>query len=191
MEFWKTIEECLWDEGFDVMNENGSISWESEKGNHTIKSKDVAIAGNKLAWYQDEEYGRCWVRIKKSNGIVINWKPISNHSDFGFRLSYIKWFVDKLIIIYCDKHSTYVVKIENLTITVLYIGNINKIQIKENEIYIQDSQNTEFIQRIKLYSESTTINCVPIANLKNLTINVEWDSFDYYFMKLNEDYNKN
>lgn len=189
MSYWKKIEDCLWDEGFDVMNENGSISWESEKGRHSIKSKDVAVDGNKLAWYQDEEYGKCWIRILKVNGIVINWKPYSNHADFGFKLHYIKWFGNKLIVIYSEKHGTHVVQIEDLTITQLYVGTIGKIQIKENEIYIL-GPTPEFYHRILVNAERTSLNCLPIANLNNPTINVELDSFDLYSMKLEEGYNK-
>lgn len=190
MNYWKKIEDCLWDEGFDVMNENGSIFWKSEKGKHSIKSKDVAVDGNKLAWYQDEEYGKCWIRILKANGVVINWKLASNHSDFGFKLHYMKWFANKLIVMYSEKSGTHIVKIEDITVTDLYIGSINKIHIKEDCIYIHGYPTEEFYHYIQVNAERTLLNCLPIANLNNPAINVELDSFDLYIMKLEEGYNK-
>jgi len=193
MEFWSKIEECLWDEGLDVLNENGSIIWESPKGlEHIIRYRDVAYDGNKLAWYQDEEFGRCLVRIQYTNGIVLSWRPESSHPDWGFTVHYIKWFGDRLIVIYREKHTIYVVKIENLTITVLYQGGISYIQMVKDIIYIQNWDNKDFVHQIQLNPESTLLNCLPISILKKRTIAVELESFDSYFgkLKLNGEYNK-
>ena len=189
MNFWKEIESNLWDEGFDVMNENDEIQWESEKGSHKIELKNIAINENKLAWYQDEEYGRCWVKIKHLNGIILNWQPISNHSDWGFQFHYIKWFGNRLILIYGEKHREYIVQIENLNVTVLYVGGISEIQIMDEIIYIKNDNN--IVQMINLKSEYTKIYSTTINDLKQSSLDIELKSYSYFFLNFENHYNKN
>ncbi len=189
MNFWKEIESNLWDEGFDVMNENESIQWESEKGSHKIELKNIAINGNKLAWFQDEEYGRCWVKIRQTNGIIVNWKPFSNHSDYGFSFHYINWFENKLIIIYGEKHSENIYIIENLKVESLYKGFISEIQIEENVFFIKNFKGT--IQVINLNSEKVETDIFTSAEFELKFPNVRLKSYSYFFMGFEEEYNKN
>lgn len=192
MNFWKVIEENLWNEGFDVLNENESIQWDSEKGSHTIELKNIAINGDKIAWYQDEEYGRCWVKIKYPNGIILNWQPLSNHSDFGFSFHYIKWFQNKLIVIYTENKSgvTDIIEIEKLRINEIYSGNITDINIEKDNIYLRENEN--FIKIIHLNTELTKINEISNNKFIESFSGVELKSFQYYFLpNLDSEYNKN
>ncbi len=189
MEFWKEIEEHLWDEGFDVLNENGTIQWRVEKGSHSIEYQNIAIDGNKLAWYQDEEVGKSWVKIRHSNGMILSWKPISNHSDYGFRFHYIKWFGNQLVIIYGEKHREYIVKFEDLTVTVLFTGNISNLQISDEKIYVKNYK--DIIQVINLSSINLTIYTITENDLKNYPIEVELKPKTDFFVRLDPNYNKN
>ena len=191
MNFWKEIESNLWNEGFEVMNENDSIEWHSEKGSHRIDLKNIAINKDKLAWYQDEEYGRCWVKIKYPDGIILNWRPFSNHSDFGFNFHFIKWFNDRLLIIYTENKTgvTDIIEIDKLKVETLYSGNISEIQIENSLIFIKN--NSEFIQIINLsfgIKESEKLN---LHDFKLKFPNVEMKSLSYFFMNYETDYNKN
>ncbi|MEM0544089.1 hypothetical protein WFZ85_15980 [Flavobacterium sp. j3] len=187
MNFWKEIEENLWDEGFDVLNENGLIEWESEKGNHSIEYKNISIDKNKLAWYQGEEYGRSWVKIKHSNGLILNWKLKSNHSDYGFDFRFIKWIGDKLIVIYTEKHNDYVFSIENLIVTELYSGNISEIKLTDNVIYIKKENET--VELINLETDQITFSNMTINDFNILHQNVELKPF--WNLALDKEYNKN
>ncbi|AGC76933.1 hypothetical protein LX97_03302 [Nonlabens dokdonensis] len=193
MNFWNDIEDCLNNEGFEPLIENESIHWQSERASFNIKYKDIAFEGNRLAWYQDEEYGRCSIKIKYANGIILNWQPKSNHSDFGFRLHYIKWFGYKLIAIYTEKHRTYIVKIENLTVTILYGGNIDKIKITNDRIFVKEFQNNDFFQFIYINSDpfsESGVYCIPLVNLKSKVLQIELESFNNYFLIMDKEYNK-
>lgn len=189
MNFWREIESNLWDEGFDVMNENNSIQWESEKGSHKIELKNIAINGDKLAWYQDEEYGRCWVKIKHPDGIILNWRPFSNHSDFGFRFYYIKWFENKLILIYGEKHREYIIKIENLKVETLYVGDISEIQIENKFLFVKNHEGD--IQIINLNSEQTEVCKLTNSEFLSKFPDVNLKTYSYFFMNFENEYNKN
>lgn len=189
MNFWEEIESNLWNEGFDVGHKNDLIEWRSEKGSHSINYKNIAIDNTKLAWYQDEEYGKCWVKIRYSDGIVLNWKPISNHSDYGFQFHFIKWFGNNLIIIYGEKHAEYIIKIEHLKVDTLYRGSIDEIQIDDNLIFVK--KNGEDVHIINLHS--LEINQMPFDELKTTYPNADLKRYDFYFNSLyfDKDYNKN
>lgn len=191
MEFWSIIEECLWDEGVDALNEDGVILWKGSIGSsHSVRYKDVAYDGDKLAWYLEEEYGRCTIRIKYANGIILNWRLASKHQDYGFRMHYIKWFGDKLIVIYSEKHTDRIVEINNLTINFLYVGHFNNIQIVNDNVYVQLFHNQGFIHKVSLNSKYSNVERMSITTLKSPTLNFELETFAFYFFKLDEDYNK-
>ena len=189
MNFWKEIESNLWNEGFDVMNENDSIEWQSEKGSHRIDFKNIAIDKDKLAWYQDEEYGRCWVKIKYPDGIILNWRPISNHPDWGFRLKYIKWFKNQLIVIYGEKHCDFIIKIDDLKVEELYCNNIAEIQIIDNLIFVKNF--SEIVLVINLNLETSEIVKMPYNEFKMTFPKVKLEPEWGYFVILDENYNKN
>lgn len=191
MKFWDIIEDCLIDEGVDAVNEDDAILWEAEMGSFSIKFKNVAVDGDKLAWYQEEEYGKCLVRIKRSNGIIISWNPIeSNDQDLVFKLLYIKWFGNRLIIIFEENLRTKIIQLENLSIAVLYNGTSSQIAIKEERIYVKDYNGEEMVYEISLRKEITVVNYLSKTKLQERRPAIELSPCQWFFMKLDKSYNK-
>ncbi|GLB48750.1 hypothetical protein [Neptunitalea lumnitzerae] len=190
MKFWDIIILNLWNEGFDVINEDNIIEWESEMASHAITLKNIATNGNQLAWFQHDKtnFGRCCVKIKHNDGIVVNYQPFSNHSDDGIQLYYIKWFGEKLIIIYDEKHGTRIVAIENLKVTELYVGLIYNIQIANNNIFIEDTEVGILLITINAESNEEYRLSLPDFKRKHRTIKMR--NFSYFFNDYEDDYNK-
>lgn len=189
MNFWEEIRYNLWNEGFDVLNENDVIEWKSENAFHSINYENIAIDNNNLAWYQNEEYGRCWVKIKHPDGFILNWRLLSNHPDWGYRFKYIKWHNNQLIIIYGEKHRDYIIKIKDLKVETLYNDRITEIQFFDNSIFVKSF--SEIVQVINLNSETTEIKEVSHNVFKTTYPNVELKPESSYFLLLDKNYNKN
>lgn len=191
MKFWGIIEDCLLDEGVDAVNEDGAILWKAEMGRFSIKFKDVAVDDDKLAWYQEEEYGKCLIRIKRFNGIIISWNPIeSNDQDLVFKLHYLKWFGNRLIVIFEENGRTKVIQLEDLSITVVYNGRPSQIAIKEERIYVIDDNGEEMAYEISLIKEVTTTTYLPKKVLQERIPAIELNPYQWFFMKLDKSYNK-
>src|SRR6218665_895917 len=95
------IDDLLFLEGLDTELTEHSIKWKDSFGAEcSIISYHVASNGETIAWFQDNEAGKCFIRILCKNKATFNWKLSSNHSDYGFSCNFIRWFDNKLIIIY-------------------------------------------------------------------------------------------
>src|SRR5690606_13893817 len=130
-----------------------------------------------------------WVKIRYSKELFINWRPLSHHSDYGFRFHFIKWFGNQLIIIYGEKHKEYIIKIENLKVETLYSGDISEIQIEHKVLFVKNHE--EIIQVINLHSEHTAVSKLTNNELESKFPDVQLKPYSYFFMNFENDYNKN
>ena len=171
MNILNEIDELLIDEGFDTTLTENSIEWKDGFGAECSVSKYEVTANNDgtIAWFQNNEVGKSLVRILFNNHTTFNWRPTSNHADWGFNCNFLRWFGNKLIIIYKEKHAHYLVKIENFNIDILFVGYITHICLTpENIFYIKKMDNKGVVQKISLRDNQTMVNTIPETNIEGM-----------------------
>ena len=133
------IDDELIDDGIDseIINDY-QIGWKDTFGaENFIYKSNITYNEKDIAWWQNSDVGKDLLRIKKPNGIILNWRPAGNHADYGFKCNYIQWFDDVLIVMYRNKHTDYIFRFKDLEVKKLYGGSIGSYVIKNELIYVQ------------------------------------------------------
>jgi hypothetical protein len=148
------IDDELISDGFNTNLSEGQIIWKDGFGaeNEVLKA-NIAYSGKDIAWWQTSEVGKDLLRIKKANGLIINWRPESNHSDF--RCNWLKWFGEQLIVMYTDKHNQFVFRFEGLEFKKIFVGKIAHQVIKDEVLYIREPEwHNAQVLRLNLLSDN-------------------------------------
>jgi len=182
MDILKKIDDVIYQEGFETKLTENDIEWKDAFGAecYVTKFETVQNKDGTIAWFQNNEIGKCFVRLLYQNNTTFNWRVYSNHSDWGIDCNHICWFGNKLIIIYKEKHSHYLVKIENFNVDILFIGLITHICItEENVIYIKQKDNKGILQRIYVNIYQTSVNSVPEKYIEKMP-DVHLENFEEF-----------
>lgn len=135
------IDDELISDGFDTDLLEDEIIWKDGFGaENEVKKTNIAYSGKGIAWWQTSEVGKDLLRIKKVNGLIINWRPESHHSDYGFCCNWLKWFGEQLIVLYTDKHSQFIFRFEGLAFKKIFVGKIAHQVIKGQVLYIREPE---------------------------------------------------
>ena len=137
------IDEELFQDNIDTEFKDDCISWKDNSGaENEIQFKQTARNGNLIAWWQQNEVGEELVRIKRENGIIINWRPPINTmglSSGGCNI--IKFYHQLLVIKYRDKHRHRIFIIDTNTILVEEIAKdsyTKKVKMNGKTLLIRD-----------------------------------------------------
>jgi len=172
MDDLRKIDDLLNEEGFETKLTETGIEWKDAFGVECSVAKNNIVQNNDglLAWFQDNEIGKYFVRILYKNYTTFSWRVYSNHSDWGISCNYIKWIGNKLIVIYREKHAHYLVKIENFNVYILFIGSISHLCLsEENVFHIKERENKGVLHRIYLNVYQTSVNIIPERNVERIT----------------------
>ena len=137
------IEEELFQDNIDTELKDDLICWKDNFGaENEININQIAVNGDIIAWWQNNEVGKELVRIKVKDGIIINWRPPINTMGLGSSgCDFIKFYHQFLIVKYQDKHRKRIFIIDTNCIQVEEIGTdgyTKKVKMKGNRLFIRD-----------------------------------------------------
>lgn len=114
-----------------------------------INEDNIAVAENKLAWFQTSNADNHLLRIFE-NGKNFNWIPITYNQSWNCDCFLLEWFRDHLIFIYKEKHETYICAIRDEEVRHFHFHG-EALERKGDTIYYEEyTSDKNFVKRLRL-----------------------------------------
>lgn len=126
------------------------ISWKDARDEkHRITRNNVAVADDRLAWFQSDLFGKHLLRVFDKN-YKLNWEPITHNPVFGCDCLLIQWYSEHLVFIYIEKHNIYICRIKDGKVSTFDFHGEEIIR-RGDIVYFKDyDPDTGFIKRFDL-----------------------------------------
>ena len=133
-----------------VSEHNGfRLTYQTGTEVHSLILDDIAVAENKLAWFQTSNADNHLLRIFE-NGKNFNWIPITYNQSWNCDCFLLEWFRDHLIFIYKEKHETYICAIRNEEVRHFHFHG-EALERKGDTIYYEEyTSDKNFVKRLRL-----------------------------------------
>lgn len=164
------IDEELFQDNISTEINEETITWIDNFGAENKVYKWMTTSNENLfAWWQCNEVGKEVVRIKLENNVIINWRPpINTMGTESLGCSFIKFFLNYLIVIYADKHTNRIFTINTKNIIVEevnFYGYYKKIKLVDNELFVTKSSSDEIL-KLTIFPNRVNNEIVDAAYLK-------------------------
>ena len=153
------IEEELFQDNIDSEIKENAIYWKDNHGaENVIRKSQTAVAGERIAWWQQNEVGKELVRIRLKKDLIVNWRPPINTMGLGsMGCDFLEFYEDFLVLRYRDKHRerVFIIHLENLEIEEINLkGYKKKMKRVEEKLYVKTELKGECLM-ISLNPEGT------------------------------------
>jgi len=145
--FAKLVVEILKKQNYSPspVNENYSeIQWIDESGDKCFFDENyIDLYADNIAWFQSSDNDRHILKIHNKNN-EFTWIPITHSPIYGCMPILVRWYGDRLLFIYKEKHDIYICSIYN--------ESVNHINYHGEELMINKNllSYTEYNDTISL-----------------------------------------
>lgn len=137
------------------------ITWKDESGDECcINQDDIAIEGDKIAWFQSNHWEKHLVKVYENNSSY-SWEPETYNPVFGCLCLLLEWYKDHLIFIYQEKHCIYICSIKDNSVKHFHFHG-EDIERKDNLISY-DSYMDRLADKVRLIQLPELTELEPIS----------------------------
>ncbi len=136
-----------------------TISWtENPNENCFIQEEDIALEGNKIAWFQSSDQDRHLLTIYNQD-TVFTWTPITYNPVFGCYCILLEWYKEHVLFVYQEKHDIYICCIKEGEVRYF---NFHGEEIERKGAFISYETYTNKTDKVRLLKIPELIEVTPL-----------------------------